>query len=168
MGPSSLQNAVSVSLVKTDKGQFENCFASGLDLSEFDSKSRETNGSASTKTSASKALLIVKATEKQQIQQQNKDDEKLEEIVKRRVENLTSNTSAHGVDKVVDGVARAARPDMSYDSTIKLQAGGMVEALFGMHSMDKQDERFKISKNKRMAKKAQRSKHQLPQKGRRR
>ena len=166
MGPSSLQNAVSVSLVKTDKGQFENCFASGLDLSEFDSKSRETN--ASTKTSASKALLIVKATEKQHIQQQEEDDERLEDMVKRRVENLTSSTSAHGVDKVVEGVARAARPDMSYDSTIKLQAGGMVEALFGMHSMDKQDERFKISKNKRMAKKAQRSKHQLPQKGRRR
>ena len=98
-----------MSLLKTEKGQFENVFASGLDLSEFDTRSDERKGHASEstkKTSASKALLMVKAKEKQQMQQQQDDDELLDDIVQRRVESLASSAVTNGVDKASDLVAR--------------------------------------------------------------
>lgn len=71
------------------KGAFEACFAQGLDLSEFAAK----GGTNASVTSASAALLQVKAKESAAQKQHEQEDMRLEQLAKERAENLKKASS---------------------------------------------------------------------------
>jgi hypothetical protein len=158
MGPSSLQQAVAISQVKTAKGQFENCFSNGLDLSEFTIQGKPTIEGA--KVSAAQALLLVKAKEKEQVEQQAEEDTKLENLVKKQVESFVDNSAMKNNQSNGGDCLRVPRPSSPNSAEPNmLPKGGVMDALVGMHSLDKQDERFQNNKHMRLAKKTQRNKH---------
>jgi hypothetical protein len=100
---SSLKRALTVAMEKkeiqkpseTRPGAFENCFATGLDLSEFSrttaatTSSSTSNGTAAqTILSASSELLRIKTIEKNQRQEEEQQDQKLAQVIQQRNEVL--------------------------------------------------------------------------------
>jgi hypothetical protein len=93
----------------SNNGAFEACFASGLDLSEFDSN--PTLQVQAARPSASAELLRVKALEMQQKERDQREEERMQEIVKNRVIDLEKsldkkkeNKSDFGADLFVDAL----------------------------------------------------------------
>lgn len=83
----SLQKAATAAAAKkaqasyhTSKGQFETCFATGLDLSEFD-KNPLRNGGGTPVESAASRLLRVKQAEKRRKEEEDAADQRLRQIV---------------------------------------------------------------------------------------
>jgi hypothetical protein len=126
---SSLQRALaehqsSKPAFQTTKGQFENCFAAGLDLTEFGNSSE----SDFPKESAAAQLLRVKEKEKKL-----KDDE---EVAERRLREVIQ--------------VRAAEINDTIRKTI--QGNVLVNALVQMHGSDTRDTSI-FRKNKKLSKK---------------
>lgn len=100
---SSLQQAVAAaaanktlksSSYQTSRGQFETCFAAGLDLSEFGVDDNRTPSSSSlsvnppVRESAAAQLLRVKEAEKRQKEEEHAADKRMQAIVQERTANI--------------------------------------------------------------------------------
>jgi hypothetical protein len=128
MESSSLQRAVAAS----KKGAFEAIFAGGLDLSEFDipkSSSRE---------SAAKALLKVKARERQQNLNQEAEEARIQSLLLQQ-KQLQINKLDGKESKAMCGVTVL---------TSNSGGTGVSAALVGMHALDKRDPRHRLKRGK--------------------
>lgn len=72
----------------TSHGQFETCFASGLDLTEFGSASTTGADGDACRESASAQLLRLKKEEKRRKQDDEDAEEKMRKVVQGRVANI--------------------------------------------------------------------------------
>jgi restriction endonuclease Mrr len=72
-----------MSSFETSKGEFESCFAGGLDISEFDNTTTKKPAK-----SAAAELLRVKALEKEQREKEQAEEEQLEIAIQKRVSTL--------------------------------------------------------------------------------
>ena len=146
---SSLQRAAAVGLVHV-KGEFEACFAGGLDLSEFASSAQGTSESHAA------ALLQVKQAESATKLQQKLEEVRLQAAVHKRAEQLKAASSA------CDNILRAPPPSSPpwgrrqssmelLNRTKGITDAGLISALVvGMHGAERNDEpRHKLSKKKR-------------------
>ena len=112
---SSLQRALAAaskpkSQIETSNGAFESCFAGGLDLSEF-AKPQQRLGMPK---SAAAELLRVRAEERKQMEQNEAEEQKLEEIIKMRVSNLSSlSKEPRNSNAVVDALVKMHGHDTS-------------------------------------------------------
>jgi hypothetical protein len=153
---SSLQRAVEVAGGSSDvatavrKGDFENCFAGGLDLSEF-------GGSTSTNTSSHAALLLqVKLAESADRLQQEQDDERMQVDVRRRIEKHkeASMIRSTAESNVLQAVPPSPMPFAGQGASLELlnrsRDVGVISALVvGMHGAERNDEpRHKLKRLK--------------------
>ena len=126
---------------ETAKGQFERCFASGLDLSEFGT----TNGEGSDKPlqSAAAQLLRVKEGERRRKEQEEMADIRTREVVRERITDVRETLK------------------------LKRESNILVNALVQMHGSDTMDPSV-FRKNKKLPKKLASVKHPVssgPSKG---
>jgi hypothetical protein len=125
MTTSSLQSALAAarkpkSQIEPSNGAFESCFAGGLDLSEFSSPKEPLQVG----TSAAAELLRVKAEERKQREKEEAEEQRMEEIIKKRVSNLENSLTKQ-------------RPSNSI----------VVDALVKMHGQDTSDPSYRQKKS---------------------
>jgi len=130
---SSLQKAAAAvtksnASYQTSNGQFETCFAAGLDLSEFGTGSQAQNGSHLLSESAAAQLLQVKEAEKREREE--------EEAANQRVQKLISKRSA----SIRESIKK------------KQESNVVVNALVQMHGRDTSDPSV-YRKHKKLSKK---------------
>ncbi len=116
----------------TSNGQLENCFASGLDLSEFDGAAAE-SGDEPLECAAAK-LLLVKEEERRQREREENSDKRMQEVVRERVAGMQEILKKNRESNV------------------------LVNALVQMHGVDTRDPSV-FRKNKKLAKKICNVKH---------
>ena len=119
---------------QTAKGQFERCFASGLDLSEFGT----TNGESCDKPleSAAAQLLRVKEEERLRKEQEEMADQRTQQVVRERITDIRETIQR------------------------KREANILVNALVQMHGSDTSDPSV-FRKNKKLPKKLASVKHHV-------
>jgi hypothetical protein len=122
---SSLQQALSAAPTSSRTGGFESCFAQGLDLSEFQSRA----GSSATPTSASAALLSIKASESLKKQENEKEEIRMKEILQKRL--VAVNAS----------LERGDEPSKATKQGFLQVKGGLAGAIVCMHGNDKSEQR---------------------------
>eukprot|EP00539_Tryblionella_compressa_P000586 CAMPEP_0178736770 /NCGR_PEP_ID=MMETSP0744-20121128/2619_1 /TAXON_ID=913974 /ORGANISM="Nitzschia punctata, Strain CCMP561" /LENGTH=179 /DNA_ID=CAMNT_0020389269 /DNA_START=16 /DNA_END=555 /DNA_ORIENTATION=+ len=88
---------------ETANGAFENCFAAGLDLSEFSTTSRG-NGGGDTSSAASE-LLRVKETERLQRQEAEAEEQKMKQVLQKKLQALQKRPNESS-NAVVDALVR--------------------------------------------------------------
>lgn len=103
------------------RGAFENCFATGLDLSEFQSPDSSSNnngkrGGTATNSSAAAELLRVKQIEREQREREEAKDTEMEQMVNRQLSALSRSLT---------------KPTKKMSSKFEL-----VDALVQMHGSD--------------------------------
>lgn len=76
----------SPSLITTSKGEFEACFASGLDFSEFENS----NARKKPTTSAAAELLQVKKLEREKRKQEEAAEEQIKSSIRQQISTLQS------------------------------------------------------------------------------
>mmetsp|Transcript_39565 Transcript_39565/g.95591 ORF Transcript_39565/g.95591 Transcript_39565/m.95591 type:complete len:233 (-) Transcript_39565:112-810(-) len=88
-----------------NKGHFENCFAQGLDLSEFDQTANDSDRASAhsnaTRTaipSASANLLRIKEIEQQQKLHDEMEERRLEQSVQRRISNISQSMATKKIN----------------------------------------------------------------------
>jgi hypothetical protein len=151
---SSLQRAAAVGrvIVTAQKGDFEACFAGGLDLSEFleGTTAPAASGGGTTSTSHAAALLQVKHAESAAKRQQENEEAQMQDTVRKRTEQLKEAVWTMPSD--VRDVLRAPPPPLSSErrqSPLDLlksrnnnnNAGLNISALLvGMHGAEQKDE----------------------------
>jgi hypothetical protein len=141
----SLQKAAaeaknSKSSFQTSHGHFENCFASGLDLSEFGGASTTTNNNGEEhprRESASAQLLRVKEEERRRNHEERDAEEKMQKVVQGRVTNIQETIKKKRDSNVV------------------------VNALVQMHGSDTSDPSM-FRKNKKLSKKVTSARRHTP------
>ncbi|CAJ1915508.1 unnamed protein product [Cylindrotheca closterium] len=97
----------STSLITTSKGEFESCFAVGLDLSEFDNQ----NAPNKPTTSAAAELLQVKKLEREQRMQEEAAEEKMKNCIRQQISTLRSSQQ------------RRTPGNMLVDALVKMHGG---------------------------------------------
>jgi len=158
MEPSSLQQAASVARIEIKNGGFESSFETRLDLSEFSMSTGVASSSgiqrASAGTSASAALLMVKALEMQRKEREEKDESQMRDLVERRRKAIVQRAANRkGDEQEEDGVVRVAPPsaassDEQSSGFLNLGKGSLASALVGMHASDRKDPRAKLKREK--------------------
>ncbi|KAL3945045.1 MAG: hypothetical protein SGBAC_000902 [Bacillariaceae sp.] len=108
----------STSLIATSKGEFESCFAVGLDLSEFENP----NAPKKPTTSAAAELLRVKKLEREKRKQDEAVEEQMKNSIRQQISTLRSAQKRRTSGNMV------------------------VDALVKMHDGDKDDPRHRTSK----------------------
>jgi hypothetical protein len=148
-GTSSLQRAIAESSHGKRKGDFESCFADGLDFSEFESSTTSLERTTTlSSVSHSATLLRIKQVESQTRLQNDHEETQLLEAMRRKVEQSKAPTSSKA-----DGVLRAPPPssmhqeqscfDLVQHNVNKRSRNGvgLINALVvGMHGMERNDE----------------------------
>jgi hypothetical protein len=104
---------------KSSRGHFENCFADGLDLSEFSNAVENTDNAAAgatghvgtrRTTSASADLLKVKQLERQQKHHDEMEERRLQQSVQRRISNISHSIAEK---KVATDTKKKASPSIN-------------------------------------------------------
>ena len=99
-------------------GAFESCFASGLDLSEFAASSSAPNCKTATKSSAASELLRIKQAEKQQRENDEREDYKMDLLVQRRLHKLRNGAKSDDPNTlVVNALVQMHGGDETYKTT---------------------------------------------------
>jgi hypothetical protein len=116
----SLQRAVvaakeSKPQYETSNGAFETCFAGGLDLSEF---SNPSSSLVQPGKSAAAELLRVKAKERNQREEEEAAERRMEEIIKQGVSNLEQS------------LKKTPRPSIVVDALVKMHGSDTSESLY--------------------------------------
>jgi hypothetical protein len=129
MTTSSLQKALAgarkpKSQIETSNGAFESCFAGGLDLSEFSSPKEPLQVGGAPKSAAAE-LLRVKAEERRHREKEEAEEQRMEEIIKKRVSNLENSLTKQRPSNsiVVDALVKMHGQDTSDPSYRKKKSG---------------------------------------------
>jgi hypothetical protein len=96
---------------ETSKGEFESCFAGGLDISEFDNTTTKKPAK-----SAAAELLRVKALEKEQREKEQAEEEQLKIAIQKRVssrEQALAKQKRNSGSIVVDALVKMHGHDTS-------------------------------------------------------
>lgn len=162
VGQSSLQKALETKTTRqsdtSSKGLFENCFARGLDLSEF-----AKNESSAPIESAAAQRLRQKQVERIEKEQNHREEERLGRSVADRVEYLKQEKTNQ------DAVAALLIQQPPSGASARKLPGALGSFLEIMHKTDKNEQRLVRGKKQRLRagassckakKKSSRSKHQ--------
>jgi hypothetical protein len=125
----SLQRAAAQSkkLETTKKGgAFESSFASGLDLSEFDSST-----TSCTRMSAAAELLQIKALEAQQAAREEQEEIRIHNLAKIKGQELTAASTS-----LVLTLPRHEAPHESQSATTIMEEANMSATLIHLHGED--------------------------------
>jgi hypothetical protein len=164
-GTSSLQRAIAESSRGKRKGDFEACFAGGLDLSEFEGSSSK----SLEPTSHSATLLRVKQVESQTRLQNDREETQLIEAMRRKVEQCKAPTSNEADDVLKAPPPSSMHPQQEQSCFDLVQRNvnqrsrnglGLINAVVvGMHGMERNEEsRRKLKPVRRSQKSATKSK----------
>ena len=146
---SSLQKALettkdqSKSQIQTSKGEFESCFAGGLDLSEFGNSTQQKPKSAAAE------LLRIRAEEKKQRQKNQMAEQRMEQIIKQRVSNLESALSKQPKSDsvLVDALVKMHGQDVSAPTYRRKKTGPRKSG--SSRNMQTKSKPHKIKKSRR-------------------
>lgn len=93
----------SPSLITTSKGEFEACFAGGLDLSEFDNQNAPKKGTGS----AAAELLRVKKLEMEKRQQEEAAEEQMKNSIRQQISTIrNAQKRRNSGNMVVDALVK--------------------------------------------------------------
>jgi hypothetical protein len=149
-GTSSLQRAIAESSRGKRKGDFESCFADGLDFSEFESSTSKSLERTTTLPSVSHSatLLRIKQVESQTRLQNDNEETQLVEAMRRKVEQSKAPTSNKADDVLKAPPPSSMHQEQSCFDLVQQNVNkrsrngvGLINALVvGMHGMERNDE----------------------------
>ena len=121
-------SAASTNATNRSKGHFENCFAQGLDLSEFGQTAENSDHDAArsvatgtTTPSASANLLKVKEIEHEQKLNDEMEERRLEQSVQRRISNISQSIAAKNMS--IDNKDRQKKSTSINDVLVHMHYG---------------------------------------------